>query len=105
MRTRTAIGTVVVPRPRESDQRRISLGIAIRVRSGALRDCTVTVNVQPLGTQQRNGKPFVVTIAPLAGWSPPPSGRIPFDGDNPIKLCATADEVEELLEADGLTWR
>lgn len=106
MHTRTPT-TVVVPRPRRAPEGRIALGIPIPVRVGALKDCAVVVHVDALGPQQkREGQPFVVTITPLPGWSPPtkPCG-ITFDGTRPVQVYASADEVEDMLAEEGITWR
>jgi hypothetical protein len=108
MNTPTPTSTpVAIPLSRRSEPRRIALGIPVRVRTGDLKDCEVTVRVQALGLQQ-NGerKPFVVTITPQPGWSPPSSpGIVVFEGAAPVSLCASASEVEQLLAVEGLTWR
>jgi len=107
MHTPTSTSALTIPKPRHGGQRRIGLGTVIRIETGALKGCAVTVRVQALGLQQNGaGKPFVVTITPPPGSSPPPSlGTITFDGTQPVSVSATAREVEELLAAEGLTWR
>ncbi|MGE5612744.1 MAG: hypothetical protein ACM3UO_00515 [Bacillota bacterium] len=77
------------------------------MRAGALKDCAVTVRIRPLGQQWDNSRtPFALTITPQPGWTPPPKPcDIPFEGLEPVTLCASAADVAELLAPDGYTWR